>query len=129
MSERKPLGTPVWFDLTIPDATTVRDFYAAVVGWTHQPISMGDYDDYAMLNAAGEGAAGVCHARGENASQPAQWIMYVTVPDLDASLAACRATGGEAVTPVREMGGARFVVIRDPAGASIALYQEAPATE
>jgi predicted enzyme related to lactoylglutathione lyase len=118
-------GKIVWFDLTVPDAERVRDFYASVVGWQAQPVSMGDYDDFAM-DANGETVAGICHARGINAGQPPQWLPYIAVDDLDASLERCRAAGGTAVTDVRDMGdGTRFCVIRDPAGAVVGLMQMA----
>jgi predicted enzyme related to lactoylglutathione lyase len=122
-----PAGKIVWFDLTVPEAERVRDFYASVVGWESQPVSMSDYDDYGMA-ANGEGVAGICHARGVNADQPAQWMAYISVDDLDASLERCTAGGGAQVTEVRDMGdGTRFCVIRDPAGAMVALMQMANA--
>jgi predicted enzyme related to lactoylglutathione lyase len=122
-----PTGEIVWFDLTVPDAASVRDFYASVVGWEAQPVAMGDYDDYGM-DANGETVAGICHARGVNAGQPAQWMPYISVADLDASLARCQAGGGSRVSEVRDMGdGTRFCVIRDPAGAMVALMELANA--
>lgn len=84
-------GSISWIDLTVPNATAVRDFYAAVAGWAVTEVPMGDYADYAMLPPGAEkAAAGICHARGENASQPPQWLIYITVPDLDQSVQRCR---------------------------------------
>lgn len=117
-------GTISWTDLTIPNADAVRDFYAAVAGWQAQPVDMGGYSDYCMLPPGADApAAGICHARGDNANLPAQWLIYITVPDLATSLAACAAQGGKVVAPVREMGGGRMAVIQDPAGAVAALFQ------
>lgn len=118
-------GTIGWADLTVQDADGVRDFYAAVAGWVAQPLSMGDYADYVMA-APGTGVpvAGVCHARGNNAGIPPLWLVYISVPDLEASLAACRARGGTVIAgPHGAGGGARYAVIRDPAGAVAALHQ------
>ena len=68
-------GTIIGFDLTVPDAEAVRDFYAAVVGWQPEPFDMGDYADYFMTSpATGDTVAGVCHARGGNAGLPPQWL-------------------------------------------------------
>lgn len=119
-------GNVVWRDLTVENAEAVRDFYARVAGWRHAPVSMGDYDDFNMQNGVGETVAGICHARGTNAALPAQWLIYIIVPDLDASLAACSQLGGEVVVPPKSSDGTRFAVIRDPAGAVCALYQVAP---
>jgi len=116
-------GRVGWLDLTVADADGVRDFYAAVVGWTPEPVSMGDYADYNMLDGSGSPAAGVCHRRGGNADQPAGWIPYFVVPDLDASLATARDVGGEAGEP-RRAGDARWAVAKDPSGAAFALWEE-----
>jgi len=117
-----------WHDLTVGNADEVRDFYRDVVGWTHEPLDMGGYADYVMKDSEGNGVAGVCHARGANAAIPPQWLIYFMVADIDASVAAVTARGGELVTPVRKAGNGRFCVIRDPAGAVAALYQEGAAS-
>jgi hypothetical protein len=62
------MGRVGWVDLTVGDASGVRDFYAKVAGWKPAEVGMGDYSDFNMLDAAGRPAAGVCHARGVNAS-------------------------------------------------------------
>jgi hypothetical protein len=126
MSASPPrVGSIGWFDLTVPDAAIVRDFYRSVVGWTTTEVDMGGYADY-MMNLPGtdEGVAGVCWKRGANAELPSQWLVYITVADLDASLAECRTRGGEVVVGARNMGSyGRYGVIRDPAGAVCALIQ------
>lgn len=127
MSEQSPshpIGSIGWTDLTVPDGTGVKDFYEAVTGWTASPLDMGGYSDYVMMRPDGATpVAGICHARGPNAGMPPQWIMYVTVADLDASLAECTARGGEVIGAPRRAGpDARYCVIRDPAGAVCALY-------
>lgn len=125
-SEQPTLGKIAWVDLTVPDAASVRDFYAAVAGWTSSGVEMGGYEDFAMMTGDGAAAAGICHARGPNAALPPQWIVYITVPDLDASLAESAARGGSVVAgPKGAGGGARYAIIRDPAGAVAALYQHA----
>jgi predicted enzyme related to lactoylglutathione lyase len=119
-------GTIGWIDLTVNDATRVRDFYAAVAGWTPSPVAMGDYNDYVMSTPDGTPITGVCHARGSNAGLPPQWLMYITVVDLDAALAEVEQRGGARIGEIRTMGAARYTVIQDPAGAVAALFQPAP---
>lgn len=126
--EFPPLGAIAWADLTVDDAPKVRDFYAGVVGWTPSEVSMGDYADYTMAPAEGDPVAGVCHARGPNAGLPAQWLLYVTVSDLDHSVAQATALGGSVVGAIRDMGSyGRMAVVKDPAGAMMAILQR-PAT-
>jgi uncharacterized protein len=123
------IGTLLWTDLTVPDAEAVRDFYAAVVGWSHTPIEMKGYSDYQMNNpATGDAVAGICHARGVNAGLPAQWLLYFRVADIDKSIAQCTQHGGILLVQPKAMGAyGRFCVIQDPAGAVVALLQP-PAT-
>ena len=122
--EKPEVGSIGWADLTVPDAGEVRDFYREVVGWTATGLDMGGYEDFCM-NAPGSGrtVAGVCHARGVNAGVPAQWLVYITVEDVDRSAARVVELGGEVIVAPRSAGGqARFCVIRDPAGAVCALH-------
>ncbi|MBU0983854.1 MAG: VOC family protein [candidate division Zixibacteria bacterium] len=132
MSEDMPqFGIVTWIDLTVKDAESIRDFYSAVVGWDHSPVSMGSYNDYSMLPENSEfPIAGVCHARGVNANLPAQWLIYITVEDLDESIAACKKLGGKVLVGPKTMSDtARYCVIKDPAGAVTALYEELTESE
>ena len=116
-------GTITWTDLTVENADAIKDFYQSVTGWSPEPLSMGAYSDYLMNDADGENAAGICHARDRNANMPPQWLIYITVADLDHSVAECQRLGGSIVAPPRSYGGGRYCVIKDPAGAVCALYQ------
>ena len=130
MADDKPLfGTIGWTDLTVPNAEEARDFYKVVAGWESAPVKMGDYDDYNMMApSTNQPTAGICHARGANADLPAQWLIYILVEDLDASIAACKENGGEVLAGPKYMGeSGGYAVIRDPAGAVAALF--APAQE
>lgn len=129
--QSKPLGTIAGFDLTVENANDLRDFYATVVGWTVESLDMGGYADYVMTSPeTGEWVAGVCHARGLNADLPPQWLVYVTVPDLEASLARCLALGGTQLTPIKGDPGSEgsYATIQDPAGAVLSLMQGAKPT-
>ncbi|MEM6453811.1 MAG: VOC family protein [Acidobacteriota bacterium] len=124
--EKPAVGSIGWLDTTVADADGLRDFYAAVVGWQVHPMSMGDYDDYTMLDASGKPAAGVCHKRGKNADLPSGWLIYITVADLAASLEACTAQGGTILNPARQLGEyGQMAVIRDPSGGTLALFESA----
>jgi hypothetical protein len=118
------IGKIGWIDMTVDDASGLRDFYQEVVGWTVEDTKMGDYDDYTMMSPGdGEAVAGVCHARGSNAALPGGWLIYITVADVAASAATCIEKGGKIVVDPRELAGGRFCVIADPNGAVSALYQ------
>ena len=88
---------------------------------------MGGYSDFTMVTAGGgKPVAGICHARGTNAALPPVWLVYITVPDIDASVSRCSELGGQILFAPKEMGSmGRYCVIQDPAGAVAALFQPA----
>lgn len=124
---KQEIGSITWFDLTVKNADAVRDFYNKVVGWTFAPVDMGGYNDYNMNSPAdGKTVAGICHARGMNADLPPQWLLYITVEDIDKSAAKCVELGGKIIDGPKGMGSyGRMCVIQDPAGAVAALVQSA----
>ena len=121
---KKPrIGAITWTDLTVKNAAKLCDFYQDVAGWKATEVAMGDYSDFSMSAADGTTVAGICHARGENAKLPPQWLIYINVADIDGSVKRAVDLGGKLVTKIREMGGGRMCVIRDPAGAVAALFE------
>ena len=124
MSDNK-IGTMAWLDLSVDNADEVKSFYEDVVGWKTENISMGDYNDYAMLEPNdNEAVAGVCHAQGVNKDLPPAWLPYFLVADIETSIAAVKEKGGALVTEIKSMGSDKYAVIKDPAGAVCALYQK-----
>lgn len=124
MSGLKPSARVVWHDLTVEDAAGVRDFYASVLGVRHEPVDMGGYADFNLIDrASGDVIAGVCHARSTNEGLPPQWMVYFAVDDLDAAMSAVRSQGGEVLDGPRSMPGHRYAFVRDPAGAVCALTE------
>ena len=127
MSEtNQEIGSISWTDLTIPNAEEVKDFYSKVVGWKVESFDMGGYNDFTMNSPeSGNPVAGICHARGSNAGLPAQWLVYITVPDLEVSISACKEKGGKVIVGPLNMGpDARYCIIQDPAGAVAALFEQ-----
>ena len=85
---------------------------------------MGDYSDYSMtMPDSGDAVSGICHARGSNSALQGGWLIYITVADVQASAAACKANGGKILVTPRGLAGGQFCVIEDPSGATAALYQ------
>jgi len=83
---------------------------------------MEGYDDFNMIRSgAAAPAAEICCARGVNAEVPPQWLIYIVVEDLEASIARCEALGGKVIQRCPE----GVCIIQDPAGAVAALYKPA----
>lgn len=130
------IGEIGWLDLTVDQADSVADFYSAVVGWEKSQVPVDDYHDFCMLAPASPSSeqtdnatdpetpiAGVCHRRGVNADIPPQWLVYIVVADLAASLLTTEQQGGQVIAPARSAGGGKMAVISDPAGAVLALFE------
>ena len=92
------VGCIAWLDLTVSNASTARDFYQNVVGWSVEEVEMSEdeesYADYNMLGGDGNPAAGVCHARGTNLGVPPVWMLYLPVGDLAESVRRVSEEGG-----------------------------------
>ncbi len=121
-----PIGSIISVDLTVPDAEGIRDFYKQVVGWEVEDMPLEDggesYNDYVMKDTSGNWVGGVCHARGGNLGLPQQWLIYVNVADVAASVELCVKLGGKALKEVRKEDGSHYyAIIQDPAGAVMAL--------
>ena len=122
MSESSP--DPLWVDLTVTNAPGVRDFYQDMLGWKAVPVSMGEYEDFAM-ESEGHVVAGICHARGVNSGMPPVWLPYFKTASLEESLEICQQRGGLQLTKIRKMGDTmRYAVIRDPAGAYAVVFEQ-----
>lgn len=117
------IGEIVWRDLTVKNAEEIKDFYSEVVGWKSENHDMGDYHDFNIKSPEDddEVVTGICHAKGSNSDIPAQWLMYVNVENVEASAQKCVNLGGKILDGPRMMGASRFCVIKDPAGAVLAL--------
>ena len=127
MAANADIGKIGWIDISVDDASGLRDFYAKVVGWKPEPVGMGEYSDFNMtMPGNGQPAAGICHARGSNAVLPSQWLIYIVVEDASESAKTCTEIGGKVLVEPRSMDGGSFCVIEDPSGAVAALYQPPP---
>ena len=116
------IGQIEWLDLTVNDASRVKNFYSSVVGWKSDDVDMGSYSDYSIHTPEGrDTVAGICNARGPKANLPSQWLVYVRVASVQESADTCERLGGEVLDGPRRMGGSNFCVIKDPEGAVMAL--------
>jgi len=124
MSNKPDIGSITWFDLTVPNAEEVKSFYKEVVGWKSENVDMGKYNDFNMQSLdSGETKTGICHKRGGNVDFPSQWLIYITVKNVDESAKLCKENGGKVLVGPKEMSGyGRYCVVEDPAGAVCALY-------
>lgn len=119
----KSVGSIGWIDLTVTNASEVKDFYAQVVGWKPEGLSMGDYEDFNMT-LEGIPKAGICHKKGPNAHIPSQWMMYINVANIEDSAKSVESMSGKMLSEIKHMKGyGKYCFIQDPAGAVCALFE------
>ena len=122
------VGTIISADITVPDATALRDFYTEVVGWQSEELRMGDndYADYVMKDSEGNWVGGICHAKGPNTGIPPQWIVYVNVANIKESVEKCKKLGGKVIKEAFDKNGNYiYAMLEDPAGAVLAVTHDA----
>lgn len=120
-------GSFSWYELVTPDVEAAKAFYGAVVGWTYQ--SAGPGSDYTLIEAAGQGVAGMLLLA--KTSRPAEagavWMGYVAVDDVDATLEQLVKAGGKVHRPAEDIPGMlRFAVVADPQGIPFVAFTPAP---
>lgn len=105
----------------VNDVDQALGFYAEVLGWTAGERSGPEYGGYAMWFGDGVPTAGVGPVNG---AAPPAWAVYLATADLDATLAATTAAGGQILAPAMQIGPlGRMSVIADPASTVIGLWQ------
>jgi len=113
-------GSWVWCDLRSTDPDAARRFYAAVFGYTYQPMEMADAD-YMTFWIGEETIGGMGGMMGAPEGTPSHWLVYFAVADVDASVAAVTANGGTSLAPPFDTPFGRMAPILDPFGAPLWL--------
>jgi predicted enzyme related to lactoylglutathione lyase len=122
MADQKLLpGKFVWFEHVSRDAKKAQGFYGEVLGWRVVPFVVGA-ESYEMIYA-GESMQGG-YADPEDERQPAHWISYVSVEDVDGATKAAAAAGGKVVKAAFDSPTVgRMARIADPQGAQLYLFR------
>ncbi len=121
-----PMGSILWLDLTVSDATATQDFYQQVIEWSVDNVEMHDggnrYLDHKMLSEDGTPVAGICHARGVNLGLPPVWMICLPVDDITESLSRVEEEGGK-VIKVKQGEDGEYVcaTVQDPVGVCFGL--------
>lgn len=116
-------GTPCWVDLMTPDIGRAQDFYGAVLGWSFTSADP-QLGGYVMCHTADGAVAGMA-LRGDTPGPFSTcWTVYLFTPDLDGTLAAAQAGGGNLMMGPHEVPGqGRMALVTDPSGAVVGLWE------
>ncbi len=121
-----PHGTFSWADCISTDAEKAVSFYTALMGWQTQQVPMGPGQVYTFFMQDGQRAAAVGPMPPDTAQAgvTSHWANYVTVDAVDALVPQVTALGGTVVTPPMDVfDDGRMMVIQDPTGAAVSLWQ------
>jgi predicted enzyme related to lactoylglutathione lyase len=114
------VGRFVWHDLVTRDAAACQKFYGALLGWEFEATTSNGRP-YVLARSGGEFAGGIVQ-REEMKTEPAAWLSYLSVPDLDGALGRVTSAGGKVLFPPTPIGAyGRVVVVLDPQGAPLGL--------
>jgi uncharacterized protein len=123
-SERRATdpGKFVWHDLTTNDPAAAKKFYAALLGWDYVDTTVLG-QPYIVVRIGTTVVGGMHTPRAEGAGKtPSHWLSYMSVADVDASVAKAKAGGaGVLAGPLDIDSHGRAAVLRDPQGAPFGL--------
>jgi uncharacterized protein len=115
-------GAFSWQELTTPDPEAAMRFYGPLFGWTAEAKPMGG-DPYHVISLGGEQVGGIMKPPA-GAPMPPNWGCYVTVKDIQATVAQVPGLGGKVIMPpfaIPQVG--TMAVICDPQGAVFSAIQ------
>jgi predicted enzyme related to lactoylglutathione lyase len=127
-NERSP-GKIIWRDLLTHDLEGSKEFYGSLFGWEFEAVGsesgFGSDSTYTLIRHEGKLIGGMIDTVAMNGKDDiSQWVVVMSVEDVDKSAAAFAASGGEVMTPptdLRRRG--RLAVVRDAEGALLGLLQ------
>ena len=113
-------GALVWSEAALPDAEAGRRFYAAVFGYTYQPVDAAGLD-YTTFHRDGDPLGGIGGMQDSPPGIPPHWMAYFMVADTDAAVAAATERGAVVLGGPLDTPYGRMATITDPQGATVAL--------
>jgi uncharacterized protein len=112
----------VWHDLNTKDLEGSKKFYGEIFNWKFDASANGPY----VHITAGDEMIGGIRQMGPNEPQPTNWLGYIVVDDVAATVASISSAGGKVYMPTTTMENVgTFAVTADPTGAVFAPWKSA----
>jgi uncharacterized protein len=116
-------GTFSSVDLATSDADAAESFYGGLFGWKSEDMG-GAGGTYTIFRLDGKHVAGCFEAADGRPGTPPRWNSYITVQDVDASVARATELGGSVLMEAQDVAQiGRMAMIADPTGAAVALWE------
>lgn len=122
-------GKIVWRDLLTNDPAASQRFYGELFGWEFENIgeasNLRSNSAYTLIRHNGKLIGGMVDTVAlNNRSDISQWVVLMSVEDLDTRVADVKAGGGEIVAPPTDLQArGRLALIRDAEGALLGLLE------
>jgi len=115
----------VWREHATTDLARSTAFYGELFGWKHKDSDMGEMGVYRQFEVGGKTIAGCYKLGPQMVGVPPHWVQYISVSDVDAAATRAKANGGQVMMgPMDIPNVGRAVYVRDPQGATIALFKD-----
>jgi predicted enzyme related to lactoylglutathione lyase len=116
-------GKLVWADLFTSQPDEASKFYCGLLGWTATTIDQKG-KTYTIFSNNGVPVAGLAPHSYAKETHPSRWIGYVSVADINATIAAVEANGGRVHAPAKKFPDRGFqAIVADSEGEAIGLLQ------
>ena len=122
-------GKIIWRDLLTNDLEASKTFYGELFGWEFESVGnasgFGDESVYTLIRHDGHLIGGMIDTVAlNNRDDISQWVVLMSVADIDAATAKFESEGGEVITPPTDLiRRGTLAVVRDAEGALLGLLQ------
>jgi predicted enzyme related to lactoylglutathione lyase len=121
MDVYKTHGAFSWSELMTTDVETAKGFYTQLFGWSAREMAMPN-GNYTTVQVGEASVGGIMKTPAEAEGMPPAWGVYVTVDNVDETLARAAKLGGAVIMPPMDVPGVgRMAVVRDPQGATFSV--------
>lgn len=121
MDVYKTHGAFSWSELMTTDVEAAKSFYSQLFGWSARDMEMPN-GNYTTVQVGEASVGGIMKIPAEAQGMPPAWGVYVTVDNVDETLAQVARLSGAVVMPPMDVPGVgRMAVVRDPQGATFSV--------
>jgi uncharacterized protein len=129
MTDAKPRGRFVWYELLVRNPNAAPGFYSPVTGWGTMPWD--GPTPYTLWTVNGAPIGGIMQLPNESAAPC--WLAHISTPHVDDTVKQATDLGAKVMAPASDIPTVgRFAVLADPQGAAFAVFtpeKEAPGHE
>jgi len=128
-SSQKSPGKIIWRDLLTHDVAASKKFYGSLFGWEFESVGttvgLGSDSTYSLIRHNGQLIGGMIDTVALNGRDDiSQWVVLMSVSDINVATAEFAAQGGEVVTqPTDLKRRGHIAIVQDAEGALLGLLQ------